>query len=172
VVALGCLIDDLGDGDTADKCIWMLLWSIYFAALGRLTTRWLVSRTVLPTLWWTVALFNYWYRTVLDYSWYLIQEHTIRFQQCRGSPVGLATCWTARVRFLGGASDHSLRHSVHTSSGAHTASYPVDTGGSSPGGKVVCTWSWPVTSTQCRGQEWFRYTPTTSDVFMAWCVIN
>jgi hypothetical protein len=47
------------------------------------------------------------------------------------------TDWTAGVRFLEGARDSSLFHSVQTSSGAHPASYPIGTGGCPPGGKVV-----------------------------------
>jgi hypothetical protein len=44
-------------------------------------------------------------------------------------------------------------HSVQTDSGAHAASYPMDTGGSFPGGKAAGAWSWPLTSIQCGGQE-------------------
>jgi hypothetical protein len=40
-----------------------------------------------------------------------------------------------------------------TGSGAHPASYPMSTGGSSPGGKADGAWSWPLTSNLCRGQE-------------------
>jgi hypothetical protein len=36
-------------------------------------------------------------------------------------------------------------------SGAHPASYPMDTRGSFPGGKVAEAWSWTLTSIQCRG---------------------
>jgi hypothetical protein len=39
-----------------------------------------------------------------------------------------------------------LLHIVKTGSGAHQASYPVDTGGSFPGVKAARAWSWPLTS--------------------------
>jgi hypothetical protein len=45
----------------------------------------------------------------------------------------------------------SFRHRVHTGSGAHPPSYPVDTGVSIPKGKATGAWSWQVTSTSCRG---------------------
>jgi hypothetical protein len=41
------------------------------------------------------------------------------------------------VRVLAGAGNLSLRHRVHTGSGAHPASYPMGTGGSVPEGKVA-----------------------------------
>jgi hypothetical protein len=37
-------------------------------------------------------------------------------------------------------------HCVQTGSGAHPASYPMDTRGSAPGGKATGAWSWPLTS--------------------------
>jgi hypothetical protein len=56
------------------------------------------------------------------------------------------------VRIPAGAGNFSLRHHVQTGSGAHPASYLMRTGGSLPGGKAAGTWSWPLTSIQCRGQ--------------------
>jgi len=47
------------------------------------------------------------------------------------------------VRFSSGAGIFSLRHRVHTGSGAHPAS---GTEGSFLGGKAVGSWSWPLTS--------------------------
>jgi hypothetical protein len=49
----------------------------------------------------------------------------------RDNSAGIATGWTARVRFQ----EFSLLHVVQTGSVAHSASYPMGTGGSSPGGK-------------------------------------
>jgi hypothetical protein len=40
-------------------------------------------------------------------------------------------------RFPAGIGNFSLRHRVQTDSGAHPASYPMGTGGSSPGDKAV-----------------------------------
>jgi hypothetical protein len=42
-----------------------------------------------------------------------------------------------RVMFLAGIRWYSLLHSTQTGSGAHPASYPMDTGDSIPGGKVA-----------------------------------
>jgi len=36
---------------------------------------------------------------------------------------------------------------VQNGSGAHSASYPMGTGGSFTGSKAVEAWSWPLTST-------------------------
>jgi hypothetical protein len=41
----------------------------------------------------------------------------------------------SRVQFPVGAGNFSLHHRVQTGSGAHPASYPMDTRGSFPGGK-------------------------------------
>jgi len=45
----------------------------------------------------------------------------------------------------------SLRNRVQTGTGAHPASYPMDTGGSYPGGKATGPWKWSLTSIQYRG---------------------
>jgi hypothetical protein len=55
----------------------------------------------------------------------------------RDSLVGIATGWTAGVRFPAGVRDISLRHSVQTGSGAHPASYPMGTGVSFSEGKAA-----------------------------------
>jgi hypothetical protein len=47
--------------------------------------------------------------------------------------------WTAGVRFPACARDFSLPHSVQTGSGANSASYLIDTGGSLPGDKAAGT---------------------------------
>jgi hypothetical protein len=43
----------------------------------------------------------------------------------------------SRVRFRAGAGNFSPHHRVQNGSGAHRASYPMDTGGSFPGGKAA-----------------------------------
>jgi hypothetical protein len=53
----------------------------------------------------------------------------------RGSSVGIATGWTARIRFPVGSKDFSLLYSVQNGSGAHPTSYPMSTRGSIPGVK-------------------------------------
>jgi hypothetical protein len=42
-----------------------------------------------------------------------------------------------RVRFPAGAGNFSLHYRVQNGSGAHQASFPMDTRGSFPGGKVA-----------------------------------
>jgi hypothetical protein len=55
----------------------------------------------------------------------------------RDSSVGIATGWAAGVRFRAESRDFSLLHSSQTGPGARPASYPMDTGGSFPGGKAA-----------------------------------
>jgi hypothetical protein len=55
----------------------------------------------------------------------------------RDSSVGMATGWTAGVRFPAGARDFSFLRSIQDCSGAHPASYPMDTKGSFPGVKAT-----------------------------------
>jgi hypothetical protein len=86
--------------------------------------------------------------------------------------IGIATGWTAGVRFPAGARDISLLHSFQTGSGAHPASYPMGTGSCFSGGKAAGAWSWPLTSIKCRGQEWWSYTSIPPYIFMVWCVIH
>jgi hypothetical protein len=43
----------------------------------------------------------------------------------------------SRVRFLAGAGNFSLHHCIQNGSGAHPASYPMDTRGSFAAGKVT-----------------------------------
>jgi hypothetical protein len=84
---------------------------------------------------------------------------------------GLRARWPA-VRFPAGAGNFSLHHLVQTCSGAHPASYIMCTRGSFPGGEAAGTWSWPLTSIQCRGQEWVELYLTPQYAFMAWCSVN
>jgi hypothetical protein len=51
----------------------------------------------------------------------------------------------SRVRFPAGAGNFSLHHRVQNGSGAHPASYPMDTRGSFPGGKAAGARSRPLT---------------------------
>jgi hypothetical protein len=61
------------------------------------------------------------------------------------------------IRFPTGAGNFSLHHRVQTGSGAHPASYPLDTAGSFPGGKAASAWS---------------YTSTPQYVLMTWCLVK
>jgi hypothetical protein len=52
----------------------------------------------------------------------------------------------SRIRFPAGAGNFSLHHRVQNGFGAHPASYPMGTRGTSPGGKAAGAWSLPLTS--------------------------
>jgi hypothetical protein len=45
-----------------------------------------------------------------------------------------------------GAGNFSLHRRVPNGFGTHSASYPMDSRGSSPEGKAGGSWSWPLTS--------------------------
>jgi len=60
--------------------------------------------------------------------------------------------WATEVRFQVDAGIFSLCHRVQTGSGAHSASYPIDTGGSFPRSKPAGAWSWPFTSVKRWGK--------------------
>jgi hypothetical protein len=60
----------------------------------------------------------------------------------RNNSVGIETCYglddrMIGVRFPAGAGNFSPLHHVQSGSGAHPASYSMDTGGYFPGGKAV-----------------------------------
>jgi hypothetical protein len=55
---------------------------------------------------------------------------------------GLRAGWSG-FRVSAGAPYFSLLHHVQTGSGAHPASYPMDTRGSFPGDKTAKAWIWP-----------------------------
>jgi hypothetical protein len=59
----------------------------------------------------------------------------------RDSSVGIATGWTAGVRFPAEAKRFSVLHSVHTGSGTHFASYsPVFNVEVKNGGTIIFTY--------------------------------
>jgi hypothetical protein len=69
----------------------------------------------------------------------------------RDSSVGVALGYGlddrgSRFRFPAGAGNFSLHHCVENGFGAHSASYPMGTKGSFPGGKAAGAWSWLLTS--------------------------
>jgi hypothetical protein len=64
------------------------------------------------------------------------------FPFSRDSSVGIALGYGlddrgSRVRFSAGAGNFSLYHRIQNGSGAHSASYPMDTRGSFPGSKAA-----------------------------------
>jgi hypothetical protein len=64
----------------------------------------------------------------------------------------LRTGWSwVRVPTWGG--NLSPHHRVQNGSGIHPASHPMGTRDSFPGSKAAESWSWPLASTYCRGQE-------------------
>jgi hypothetical protein len=82
----------------------------------------------------------------------------LTIQSIRDSSVGIALSYElndrgSRVRFPAVAGNFSLYHRVQTGSWAHPASYPMGTRGYFSGGKVAGAWSWPLTSSWCRGQR-------------------
>jgi hypothetical protein len=78
-------------------------------------------------------------------AFFYIQLHvtaSVFLHNSRDSSVGIALGYGlndrgSRVRFSAGAGHFSLHHGIQNSSGAHPASYPMDTRGSFPGGKAV-----------------------------------
>jgi hypothetical protein len=117
------------------------------------TTQWLVS-----SLWLTKhhAMKAYW-------AWRYSTTHSLprQLKEVSGQVHGPAAFLlgygqddrSSRVRFPARAGNFSLHHHVRNGSGAHPASYPMDTGGSFPWSKAAAAWSWPLTSIYCRGQE-------------------
>jgi hypothetical protein len=82
------------------------------------------------------------------------------------SSFGIATRWTAGVRFPAGARDFSLLHSTQTRHGVHLASYPIGARDSFHG---VNGWGVELSPTSI----WcWSYTSTSSYIFMAWCLIS
>jgi hypothetical protein len=67
----------------------------------------------------------------------------------RDSSVGIALGYVLDDRDSipgGGVGNFSLHQRVQNGSGAHSASYPMGTRGSFPGGKAAGAWRWPLTS--------------------------
>jgi hypothetical protein len=69
----------------------------------------------------------------------------------RDSSVGVGTGyelddWAIGFRFPARAGNFSLPHHVQTGSAAHPGSCAMGTGDCFPGGKVVVTWSWLLSS--------------------------
>jgi hypothetical protein len=77
------------------------------------------------------------------------------------------------VRFPAGAGKFSPYHSIQNGSVAHPASYPMGIRGSFAGGKATGAWSWPLTSTKCRGQRMSGVIPPLPQyAFMMWCSLT
>jgi hypothetical protein len=81
---------------------------------------------------------------VFSSSWMVLRHRdNFRFYlKGRDNSVGVAPGYGldyrgSRVRFPVGAGKFSLRYRVQNGSGAHPASYPMDTSGFFPGGKVA-----------------------------------
>jgi hypothetical protein len=99
-------------------------------------------------------------RWIQNQSWESVSEFLIYFFplkiavgriRSRDSSVGIALGYGlddrgSRVRFPARTGNFSLHHRVQNSSGAHPASYLMDTRVSFPGGKAAEAWSWPLTS--------------------------
>jgi hypothetical protein len=74
---------------------------------------------------------------------------------------GLRAVWSG-VWIPAGAGNIPLHHRVQTSSGAHTASYPMGTRGSFPGGKTARAWSWPLRYIYLQ-QTFMKYSVTRNE---------
>jgi hypothetical protein len=61
---------------------------------------------------------------------------------------------SSRVRFPAGAENFSLHYRVQNGSGAHTASYPIGSRSSFPGGKAAGAWTWNSPSSRAEVKEW------------------
>jgi hypothetical protein len=71
-----------------------------------------------------------------------------------------------RDSFLAGTRDFSPLLNIQTSSGVHTASYPVNTGSSFPVGKTAGAWNSPLSLTDVKNTTTSLHAPT------AWCFDN
>jgi hypothetical protein len=78
-------------------------------------------------------------------AWYLVKHRenfNFTFNHGRDSSVGIELGYGLddqgySFRFPAGAGNFSLHHHVQNGSGAHPASYPMDTRSSFPGGKAA-----------------------------------
>jgi hypothetical protein len=75
--------------------------------------------------------------------------------------------WTAGIRFLTGAGDFSVLHTIQTGPGVHPASYPMGTGGSFPEVKRPRREADHTAPTSAEGKKMWIYTSTPLYVFMA-----
>jgi hypothetical protein len=96
----------------------------------------------------------------------------------RDSSVGIVTGYGLddrgfRVPFPARDGNFSLHHRLQNGSEAHPASYLIGISSSFPGGKAAGSWSWPLTSTSCRGQI-IRgaIRPLLQYAFIAWCLVK
>jgi hypothetical protein len=98
-------------------------------------------------------------------TWYLVKRRrTLHFYIYLGYELDYRG---SRIRLPAGAGNFFLHHRVQNSSGAHSASYPMGTGGSFPGGKADHS---PPSSAEVKN-EW-SYISTPQYVFMAWCLVK
>jgi hypothetical protein len=74
----------------------------------------------------------------------------LSLMRSRDNAVGIATGNGLNNRGVGvrvlAVQDFYILHVIQTDSGAHQASYSMDTEGSFPGTKAAGVWSWPLTS--------------------------
>jgi hypothetical protein len=78
----------------------------------------------------------------------------------------------SRVRFPVGAGNFTLHHRVQNGSGAHPASYPMDTGDSFPGGKAAGHEADQSPPSSAGVKNAWSYTSTPQYVFMAWYLVK
>jgi hypothetical protein len=112
---------------------------------GNFLTSWVTISFLRRALLLGVSLFltllKCWNLNTISTKTYIILKFCTVHCQSRDSSVGIALGYGlddrgSRVRFPAGAGNFSL-HRIQNGSGAHSASYPVGTWGSFPGGKAT-----------------------------------
>jgi hypothetical protein len=90
-----------------------------------------------------------------------------------GSSVSIVTMgWMTRVKFPARAKRFSLSLHVQTGSGAHPASYPMNTGSFYPEVKRPGCEADHSPPYSAKVKKKWSYTFTNPQVFMAWCVVS
>jgi hypothetical protein len=140
-------------------CFWWLLvkWDMMYASTWK-TTAWLLKNSSCRFMAEQCEVTEFF--TFLDFCTFQTNTIplpimtqtmvTIVIRMYPGSAICIATAYGLDDQGVGVwvpvGSEFSLLHNMQTGSGAHPASYPMDTWGSFPGGKVAGVWSWPLTS--------------------------
>jgi hypothetical protein len=88
------------------------------------------------------------------------------------SEISLRHFHRSAFRIPAGAGNFSLLHSVKTGSGAHSASYPMGTGGFLPGIKRPEREAYHPPSSRAEVKNAWSYTSNPKYVFMACCLIK
>jgi hypothetical protein len=63
-------------------------------------------------------------------------------------------------------------HNIQTDSGVYTASWPMGTGVSFPGGRAGSTWSRLIISSSAKVKNVWSYMAILPYIFMVWCIVK